>query len=350
MRPLAELVIEELTSAAGSRKRLLASECDEALLEVRPGLETDPERRALLAELLAEMRDSGEMVWSKKLDRRVKPELPAFVILTNARPTEPPAGSGFPWRPELAWAHEMRLTPSEFDVLKAIQAFVRDRPEAPIVPHRERSLEVFRDEKRLDRLVRSRFFDEGRLTMSLLRTEWVPPPISLSPLGTGTTVLVSENAAGFHSLASASGGKLLAVAYGAGTSFAQSVAGIAAAGHVERILYIGDLDAEGVMIPQRALAVARRIGLPDPEPALGLWRALCDESDRFGHQVQPVPTDVSAELCAWFGDTDVAKDVQRLLEAGVRVAQEVLGVEWLAARSWSPEMLAGGPAVPTTER
>lgn len=334
MRPLAELLTEDLTSGAGTRKRLLASECDEALLEVRPGLETDPERRALLAELLAEMRDAGEVTWSKKLDRRVKPELPAFVVLANTRPAEPAAGTGFPWRPELAWAHDMRLTASEFEVLKAIQALVRDRPDARVVPHRERSLEVFRDEKRLDRLVRSRLFEDGRLTMAVLRAEWVPPPISLSPLGAGTTVLVSENAAGFHSLAATSGGQLRAVAYGAGTSFAQSVAGIAAAGDVERILYIGDLDAEGVMIPQRAIAVARRVGLPDPEPALGLWRALCDESDRIGHQVQPVPPDVAAELCGWFGDTDVAKDVQRLLEGGVRVAQEFLGLEWLTSNDW----------------
>ena len=93
-------------------------------------------------------------------------------------------------------------------------------------------------------------------------------------------------------MAATSKTKLLAVAYGAGTSFAQSVAGIAAAGDVQRILYIGDLDAEGVTIPQRAIAVARRVGLPEPEPALGLWRALCDEGDRIGHQVQPVPPDV----------------------------------------------------------
>lgn len=340
MRALAELLAEELTASAGSRRRLLASECDESLLEIRPGLETDPERRALLAELLGELHEAGEVTWSVKRDRRVKPELPAFVTLAPSRPApSSPAGGGFPWRPELAWAHDLRLTASEFEALRAVQAFVRDRPDAPVVPHRERSLEVFGDEKRLDRLVRSRLFDDGRLTMPTLRTEWVPPPIPLSPPGNGTTVLVSENAAGFHSLAAASCGRLLAVAYGAGTSFAQSVSGIRAAGPVERILYIGDLDAEGVAIPQRALASARRAGLSDPQPALGLWRSLCAESDRVGHRVQPVPFDVATELCDWFGETDVAKDVQTLLEAGTRVAQEVLGAEWLSSHDWLGDLV-----------
>ena len=329
--------MEELTSAAGSRRRLLASECEEALLEVRPGLETDPGRRALLAELLAEMRDAGEVVWSRKVDRRVKPELPAFVTRAAARPADgTSAGGGFPWRPELSWAHEMRLTTTEFDALRAVQAFVRDRPDAPIVPHRERSLEVFGDEKRLDRLVRCRLFDDGRLTMKILRTEWVAPPISLSPLGHGSVVLVSENAAGFHSLAATSEGKLRAIAYGAGTSFAQSVVGITAAGDVKRILYIGDLDAEGVMIPQRAFAAARRVGLPAPEPEMGLWRALCKESERTGHRVEPVPEDVAAELCRWFGQTEVAEHVRRLLESGIRVPQEALGTEWLSTHDWLP--------------
>lgn len=335
MRELAEVLAEELVVAAGRRRRLLAVECDEALLEVRPGLDGDPQRRSVLADLLVELRDAGEVTWSVKRDRSVQPQLPAFVTLAHARPAPAaPAGGEFPWRPELAWAHDLRLTATEFATLRAVQTFVRDRGDARIVPHRERSLELFGDEKRLDRLVRSRLFDAGRLTLATLRTEWVPPPISLSARGTGTTVVVAENAATFHSLAATAQSRLLAVAYGAGTSFAQSVAGIAAAGPVKRILYIGDLDAEGVAIPQRALATAARFGLPAPEPALGLWAALCAEADRVGHKAAPVPSDVAAELCGWFGNTEVAKDVQRLLEAGVRVAQEVLGLDWLESHDW----------------
>ena len=44
-----------------------------------------------------------------------------------------------------------------------------------------------------------------------------------------------------------------------------------------------------------------------------------------GRPATPVLAKVAAELCAWFGDTALAKDVQRLLEAGARVPQEALG-------------------------
>lgn len=33
----------------------------------------------------------------------------------------------------------------------------------------------------------------------------------------------------------------------------------------------------------------------------------------------PVPGEVAAELCEWFGPTALAKNVQKLLEDGVRV-------------------------------
>lgn len=334
LRPIAERLAEELAGMAGRRKRILAEECDAALIEVEPALEWDPGRRAQLAEALSALESAGVLQWSAKRDRSVRPELPAFVTLdVNAAPTEVADERYVVWRPELAWAHDLTLSPSELDVLSAVQAFVRDRPAAPLVPHRERSLELFGDEKRLDRLIRGRLFEEGRLSLLLLACEWTPPPIPVTALQSATSgadpvILVSENAAGYHSLLATARPPVTHVAYGGGGQFALSVTGLSDLDPA-RVLYIGDLDAEGLAIPQRAIAAARRVGLPPPEPAIELWSALCDYADRFGRSARPIPQDVATELCAWIPDDALATRMADILVSGRRVPQESIGLEFL---------------------
>ena len=141
-------------------------------------------------------------------------------------------------------------------------------------------------------------------------------------------MLVSENAAGYHSLLATAGPPVTHVAYGGGGQFALSVAGLAELAPA-RVLYFGDLDAEGLAIPQRAIAAAERAGLPAPEPALEMWSALCDLADRFGQNARAVPEDVAFELCEWVSDASVTTRMAEVLISGRRVAQEAVGLEYL---------------------
>lgn len=335
MDTLAERLIDELCAAAGRRKRLLAVECDDALLDVAPNLQSDPGRRRRLRDLLTQLDQASLLAWSAARDRTVHPELPAFVTLadpTAAAEQAPVAITTVPWRPELEWAYTLRLTPAEHDVLLAVQAYRRDRhPQAIRIPHRERSLQLFRDEKRLDRLIRSRLFDHDRLSLDLLDAFWAAPPIAWTSTGGAGPVVVSENAASWHTLVKALHGQAKAVAYGAGSAFAQSVASLAAIGHNDTILYIGDLDAEGIAIPQRAATTTADLGLTAPRPYIELWRALSDLADEHGQAAAPVPSEVAAELCDWFGDPALATNVQNLLEEGIRVPQEALTCDVVVA-------------------
>lgn len=336
MDPLAEQLAEELHAAAGRRQRLLAVECDDALLEVAPQLRSNPNRRRRLLELLTELEAANVLTWSVGRDSSVRPELPAFVTLAKSGEEERHAAPlpHLPWRPELEWAYTLRLTPREHQVLSVVQAYRRDRdPEAVPIPHRERSLLIFGDEKRIDRLIRSRLFYPGHLSLELLDAYWAGPPIAFAYTGGTGPVVVSENAACWHTLVQVLDGQARAVAYGAGGAFAQSVAWLSSIGDLDTILYIGDLDAEGVAIPQRAVAAARLAGVPTPRPHLALWRVLVDLAEVHGHAAPPVPTEVAAELCSWFGaEAELANDVQRLLEVGVRVPQEALTASAFAAR------------------
>jgi hypothetical protein len=324
---LHERVIEELRSMAGRRKRLLAAECADAVLEVAPQLRYDPDRRRRLREVLSELSDIGELTWSASRDRRIRPELPAFVTLTD-RPDEAhhkPTVPHLPWRPELEWAYKLRLSATERDVLAAVQAYRRDRePNADVIPHRERSLQLFGDEKRIDRLISGRLFRPDNLSLRDLDCFWAAPPIAWKDTGGVGPVVVSENAAGYHTLIRVLTGTARAVAYGAGSAFAQSVGSLARIDAVSSVLYIGDLDAEGLAIPQRAAPAAVAAGIPAPAPYEDLWSTLVDLADDYGQTVQPTPTEVAMELCVWFGCSDLRTAVQRLLEAGVRVPQEAL--------------------------
>lgn len=320
---------------AGRRKRLLAAECDEALLEVAPHLLSDPGRRRRLREALSDLAATGDLTWSTSRDRSVHPELPSFVTLMelSGRASASSGVPHLPWRPELEWAYSLRLTPSEHEVLAAVQTYRRDRGgKVESIPHRERSLHLFRDEKRIDRLLRGRLFAPGRLRLDLLDCHWAPPPIAWCRVGRTGPVVVSENAAGYHTLAKVLAGTVQAVAYGAGGGFAQSVAGLAELDFpFSDVLYIGDLDAEGLAIPQRAVVAAIAAGVPAPTPHEGLWSVLVDAAEECGQRVPAVPAEVAAELCAWFDGSSVGEEVRRLLENGVRVPQEALTVQRLRA-------------------
>lgn len=328
-------LIEELRAVAGRRKRLLAVECDESLLEIAPQMLSDPGRRGRLRELLSELAELGELTWSASRDRTVRPELPAFVTLVE--PSEGPGPDGgapdVPWRPELEWAYALRLTESEREVLATVQTYRRDRRDVEPIPHRERSLQLFKDEKRLDRLVRGRLFGPERLTLDLLDCHWAPPPIAWCRTGRVGPVVVSENAAGYHTLVKVLAGTARAVAYGAGGAFAQSVAGLAELDFaIPTLLYIGDLDAEGLAIPQRAATTAATVDIPAPMPYEELWSMLVDMASEYGQQVPAVPTEVAVELCGWFKGSGLGKAVQHLLETGLRVPQEALSVARLQAK------------------
>src|SRR6266566_5040143 len=90
------------------------------------------------------------------------------------------------------------------DVQTAISRFLRVRTAAPIVPSRERSLELFDDEKRLEQLARTDWFGPDRLRLEQLRCEPVAPPFAWQPLGDadnrddGSVLLAVENHTTYH--------------------------------------------------------------------------------------------------------------------------------------------------------
>ncbi len=223
------------------------------------------------------------------------------------------------------------LSPNELEVLEAVSSWLACGGGKLVVPHRERSLQVLGDEKRLDSLAASRLFAHGVLSFELLACEWVPPQLPWRRVGEGSVALVVENAATFRTVTralSVDPGRYGVVAAGGGNAFVRTVAGLAdpEVGQVSELRYFGDLDIAGLEIPQRASVEAERVGLPAPSPAAGLYRLLLARSE-----AQPVPTvdtERAERAAAWL--CELAEPALAVLALPGRIAQEAVGSELLA--------------------
>jgi hypothetical protein len=241
----------------------------------------------------------------------------------------------FNWEPRLAFLREFPLS-IPFTDLRRLNDFLKgNNGMRSLVPIKERSLQIFGNEKRLDLLLESALFRSERLDMGRdLHCETIGEPLPwkrgpeeavMQPL------IVIENAATWHTYCRWNRGRKLfcAVIYGCGNRFLEGVRNLpdifAELGGPRRIFYFGDLDPHGLRIPQIASARSQGSGLPVVEPHLWSYRQLLTLGDGHG---QPGEDDPEANiLCGWLGEE--ANPVRRLFAARQRLAQEHVGWEFL---------------------
>ncbi len=317
------------------RRQVKLSELQALLLAAEPALEHAPERRERLHEVLDELVDAGlvQLPSARSYDRTAKPALPRFVRVDRPMPAPRRlSGAGIAWRPELSWATELSVDEQTLSDLRAVNAFFRDGgSERLVVPLRERSLQLFGYEKRLETLMGGQLFFPGRLTLEQLRCEEVHPPFVFQTIGPGPDVLVVENHHTYVSLCRwlPRECEIGTVIYGAGAHFKGSVTFLAdLPAPPRRVLYFGDLDIDGLDIPVYASTVGVAAGLPAVEPATALYKLLLDHG-------QPAPVEsppsryLVGKLAAWLPESLRATAVSVLTD-GRRLAQEWVGTELLA--------------------
>jgi hypothetical protein len=197
------------------------------------------------------------------------------------------------WEPTqmVAFAHTLR-TRVELERAVRVNRYLLERPsEAMRIPHRERALRVFGDEKALDPYVRSGLFG-GRITLNDLDCFYCPEPLpfrpfSLDPRATaGKPLLVVENSSTYWSCCRANGTlqRYAAIVYGQG--FAACAAERASDGLFEiehqvaatGIRYFGDLDPTGIAIPCRINRYRKEKQMSPLTAERGLYRALLEKN------------------------------------------------------------------------
>jgi hypothetical protein len=330
------MLLEVLDHSDG-KVRLDLDAVRKAFQRVHPELVTTPSARGKLRGLLdiLQLDERIELPKARELwDVSALPALPRWVKLPREPVSaEKPDLRAIPWSPELRFLATTRVFVPLADLLKLQEFFARGGRERSIVPIKERSLEIFCDEKRLDTLARSSaLFGEGRLTLETLRCFIVsePLPWTVGPNPTGP-ILVTENAATWHSYCRWNAARKFfgAVVYGCGNRFVDGIRSLsdifATLGGPRRVLYFGDLDPQGLLIPQEASNRSQATGLPAVEPHLWSYRQLLALGNGRSQPWEGEPP--SPTQCDWL--SECAEPVRQLFGAGKRLAQEHVGWDFL---------------------
>jgi len=310
-----------------------------ALQAVHPEVAVTTTARAKLRDLIDQLAIDGlcEMPKGREgWDQSSLPVLPKWIRLPSPRPPADDADlRRIPWAPELRFLVSTRTDVPLDDLLKLQRFFADGGRHRPIVPVKERSLQIFGDEKRLDTLRKTTLFLPQRLTLEALRCELIGEPLAWKrgPKTDGP-VLIIENAATWHSYCrwnAERGGAISAVVYGKGLQAAESICFLcdvfAELGGPRRLLYFGDLDPPGLRIPLLASAYAVAHHLPPVEPELWSYRWLLTLG-RGKETIWEGSDPLQPVEFAWLGE--LAEPARALLDTGKRLAQEHVGWEFLA--------------------
>ena len=319
------------------KRRIGLTELRDAYLRAHPEALRAPEpRRLLLDALLALEREGLAVLPKRNWDTSAIPALPRTASLRSVRGSHR-ARAAQAWLPMLGFAAEERH-PARRRHLQAINAFLvsaRDRALLP-VPTRERSLQIFGDEKQLDELRKGKTsLFEGRVSLDDLRCYPVAPPLPWETPGgaaAGRPILVLENYHSYESFRRWNRDEALyvAVAYGGGNAFRQGAGNLddlMARTGAAHILYVGDLDPAGADILRGVNERRRKDGQALVKPHCGLYLWLLANGHRRPLD-KPPRNGLEARLGDMFPD-NIARGLTDLWATGQRIPQESFGLEQL---------------------
>ncbi len=328
------LVLEAVRSALpdGRRQADIAAVFN-ALADRVPSLKTERDRWTLFVDLLVAAEAEDLIVLPSHAgegwNRDVLPARPRWVRLPPTKvPKENFDHRGFPWNPALCFlAGERGLPKGIREAALAIQRFLAcEGSSRPQVPVKERSFDIFGEEKRLDGLRHSEIlFGPGKVSLELLRCYVVEPTPVAERFDQGDGMVILENEATFDSFCRLCRQKPVhrLVIYGRGHEIQKCTAYLkreVGRYGVTEIFYFGDVDRRGFEIPHQ-LAQAASLGAR-VVPLLPAYKFLLRDVTAA---VDQVPA-----FCSWLPEPWAARAASVIL-AGRAIPQEAFGWEDLAA-------------------
>lgn len=223
------------------------------------------------------------------------------------------------WEPKhmAAFAHKLKTIPELERAIK-VNTYLLQRPaDVVTIPHRERALRIFGDEKALDTNTRKGLF-KGRITLADLDCFYCPEPLPFHTLSmdslelTGKPLLVVENANTYWSCCQANAvvKRYGAVIYGQGFKVMGNTVNRANDSllDIENQLkskgtaYFGDLDPTGIAIPCRINECRRTNSLPPLYAEKNLYRVLLDSDLSVKYARSQVRDHNPQNAQQWLGD------------------------------------------------
>lgn len=337
-------ILAALSRALPPKRRQVDHEAlFDALARQVPALVGAPDRWTLFVSGLEAAERDGAIVLPAKTGkgwiRYLQPNLPAWIRLPpEAARTDIFDHKAHPWCNELVFlAQEKNLKRSVRNAALEIQGFFSGGGATrPIVPIKERSYDIFGDEKKLEEIVgTATLFGPSRLTFSALRCRLVEPvPVSES-FKRGHGVIVLENEATFDSFCRLSRHTeaFKVVVYGRGNEILKCVEylrRLAASLEVREISYFGDVDRRGLGIAEElAQLLAPEVLLRPYEQGYEFILLEAEESP-------PAPNAPSSS--AWIGQHSAGK-ARSVLSRNSAIPQERFGWEEICRiHKLSPEL------------
>jgi hypothetical protein len=247
-------------------------------------------QRETLRLILNELHDGSLIEYPKSQqlwDRSALPYLPEWVNRLRLKKERKFAGNLI-WSPELSFLADKSVRSDSLWL--AVDAWLKKTrgSEVTIKPLRERSLDIFDDEKTLDILVTKLPFKKRCITLETLGCFYVPEPIPWVPGPVGSESrhgLCVENTTTYDTLCrfNKEAGLWAFVAYGRGNGFASMADGIAVVTESyshNRLMYFGDADLEGIEIAARGAKRFLELGI-----TVELDHRLYNLLVKFGHVV-----------------------------------------------------------------
>lgn len=355
---LLEDFIERLRNWQGVKVRIPLSEIWRVFDRIsihRPSLY---QKREHLLQALKQAEARGVirfMKYEKYTDFTVNPPMPTTICLVRPKPLEREKWwKNFPWRDELLWLLDMDyIEEAHKSFLERVNLGFKEKWFLTTATPKYRSIELTGDEKRLKKLLKTVLFQKGRLTSESLNMTSENMPFVYTILSVQPTALVFENTEPYYLAL-----KILQnmeqppygmIIFGGGSNFLNTVPSFKdvqesleyqkiIAVPLRHIEYVGDLDWAGLKIAWDAAEKAKTLHLPPIIPATGIHQAMLDGLQR-PKILQPdgfpigKKQNVTPEALQWLPET-LCDQVQRILELGNRVPEEMLTEEVLA-RLWT---------------
>ncbi|CAJ91169.1 Hypothetical protein H16_A0017 [Cupriavidus necator H16] len=303
--------------------------------ELYPEIQNHPERSRMLLQALQALAATGAIMLPARAswEKVGQPALPMWIKLVRTHNEAPKEDfSKIPWVPELGFWPE--LTSAQLAAAKCINEFLlQRRGNLQRIPIKERSLEIFGDEKRLDAMRQGNTLFSGRLSLDTLGAFTVPLPLPYRPAPvSGKPLLVVENHNSYWSFGEWNQRALRysAVVYGAGEAFRSTGAALRQVLHEVKgtdVLYLGDLDPKGIGIP---LDFNRSSASDEPKvaPAMEWYEWLLSHGFR---RKKAVCTNAHPQSAIdWLGET-LGEELAELWRGECWIPQEALGFEQLSA-------------------
>lgn len=339
--------LRQFLSALTSTRRKTAKldEVWTAFCSVYEDLPSGRERRLWLLTILEELDGAEEISLpvrhGKQWDHTSDIPLPTKVTLRVTESLLPESNwKSFAWHPTLQWILDRRhIAPVQVEFLKRVNQGLVEGWFETREALKYRSLQLADDEKRLQKFARTKLFASDKLSLEFLGCDRETLPIAVERISDHPTILMFENAAPFmvarqvlrECKALQAQVQIGGVAYGAGKQVVKSVAYLPTlAPKVETVLYVGDLDAEGLQIAAELKRLSEHVAVqPATTFHAAMLRSAADLNAPNGWPSKEGQSRVLSRSVLSFVDSSLRSTCERLVQGGCRIPEEVLSQKWM---------------------